>query len=120
MNITKMSLFGKRYRQFYMVLAAVIVISVLGSRFSDPHQSKVENFILSSSELKRSIGAIERLELVETLNKKNNGDHENVRKPNQKLYKFDAHGITGTRHVLVSVQVSSTGRVDSIRIEKIE
>ena len=67
MNITKNSLFGRKHRQIYIALAAIIALFVLGPRFGNPHQSEIENFILSSPELKKSIGAIERLELVETL-----------------------------------------------------
>jgi len=120
MEITKILPLSRKHRRIYAVLAAVIVLFVLGSRFGDPHQSRVENFILSSSELKRSIGAIERLELVKTLNRENNRDLENVGDTARKLYIFDAHGITGTRNVVVSVQISSTGHVDSIKIENIE
>lgn len=120
MNITKNSLFGRKYRQIYIALAAIIALFVLGPRFGNPHQSEIENFILSSVELKKSIGAIERLELVETLNRKDNSDNGNAVDPNRKLYIFDAHGITGTRKVLVSVRISSAGQVDSIRIENIE
>ena len=103
-----------------MALAAVIAFVVLGSRFGDPQQNQVENFVLSSSELKRSIGAIERLDLVKTLDGENNGDYGNAGEPGRKLYLFDAHGITGTRKVLVSVRKSSSGHADSIRIENIE
>lgn len=120
MKITGMPLFSRKHWKIYALLAVAIALFIFGPQLADPHQRKVEVFLQSNTELQRSIGAIESLELVEILPADSDNNYENSGAAVRKLYRFVANGITGTRKVVVNLRVSSTGNVDSIRIESIE